>query len=1165
MALFHVHAGVIRRSVGESVVAAAAYRAGERILESRTGDIHDYRLRRGVDDAVILAPAGAPPWVLDRAELWNRADHAETRWDAQLARSFDYALPVELDGATNKALALEYVRKHFVNRGMVVDVAFHDLNGPNPHFHPLATLRALAGEGFAACKNREWNRKEWLKELREGYATTVNEYLTRANVGQENWIDHRSLAARLKEALTQCDYPKAVELCRLPARHMGKAATVIAARGERSTRAEYLRQEAEAATWRVTAMLGAVAEWKEEEKEGLERRLHDAWQGVAEEMAIQRRVRAQAVDSRPEGRDLLQEKLAELNPHSRAAEAPRVADLYSALAHAENELSRIDARRRADENRRLAKEGRRRATRRADVESKTGGREFYEEELDRLDRGWRDRGNPRTECEDAALTHAEEKLAEIEAARRAEESRERDERSRRIQESEAWKLVEEKLDEIAPGWRRTGTAPITEIDAALTYAEIEQERQAELRRQAVRQRRELEAANRQERVNRLLATPGGDVSLFVALDRQSVGWREAGGRLEDADGALETAEQNVDDRGSAIEHQLLLDGNRAFPDASSAEWRQSGEAFDGGTDAVELARALTSRAGDRARVREIVKGESRAGAPARQSVVGRMAGWLREGVEWLVRTLGLVEPTADAVVAGLPRVATFFGEPTVPAVENEPWRPGERVGALGKDAWTAVTTRLIRTETASGSEGYRPRDLQRALERYLEPLVDGELRRQKVAWEGSSGAPRPTRESAREAVLEAHRSKIEELLLIESYALSGEPAEAAGLEQHRDRVGRAATAVMKKLQTEVLYFGEPSVPAVGDEPWNPGEGTGRVARDTWTAVRERLDRGETAGGNVGCRPKDRQRAQELHLKPLIDGELRRQERQWRSARAESPPPTRESAGAVVLERYWLRIEELVQVECYRVSGEPERAAGVESHRAQVDRRAGTVMASLPIREPWPGKPEIPAVTDESWEPTETTPLESVVYHEVNDRLDRGESATGRAMGYTHDDREQAERLYLDALTAEVLERQRQAWLASERSSPPQPWEDIRAAVRREHRTRLRSILATACRSGREGGDLGDRPGGATAQPGNDERSAAPASSPPNIAGDPRPPGDASRGTSEARPDDLVGKKAPATRVESSSTSSVTGPPSPDSKEGPAEADEKERGDGGWQR
>ena len=367
MATFHLSAGIIQRSAGESVVAAAAYRAGERMVETRTGEIHDYRFRGGVDDAVILAPEGAESWVLNRAELWNRADRAEKRRDAQLARSFDLALPLELDAATNKALTFEYLRQHLVRRGMVVDVAFHDLDGPNPHAHPLTTMRALESQGFAACKNRDWNRKKLLEELRKGYATVVNRYLARAKVGQEKWVDHRSLAAQLKAALVRGDYEAAVKLCRLPKRHLGKATSAIMARGERSTRAEDLRRDADGAAWMVTALLGQVDEWKEEAERGLERRLRDAWEKSAEKRALERRVRAEAVESKPQGRELLSARLTELDSDWRTRDAPRVADLDAAVAHAGAEIARIEAARRA-------------AARRArleDLQDRFGGREVH--------------------------------------------------------------------------------------------------------------------------------------------------------------------------------------------------------------------------------------------------------------------------------------------------------------------------------------------------------------------------------------------------------------------------------------------------------------------------------------------------------------------------------------------------------------------------------------------------------------------------------------------------------------------------------------------------------------------------------------------------------------------------------------------------------------------
>ena len=86
MAIYHLRASMISRSAGRSATGAAAYRSGEHIHDLRTGLDFDYRARSGVEHVEILAPAHAPEWVHDRAELWNRVEAAETRKNSQLAR-----------------------------------------------------------------------------------------------------------------------------------------------------------------------------------------------------------------------------------------------------------------------------------------------------------------------------------------------------------------------------------------------------------------------------------------------------------------------------------------------------------------------------------------------------------------------------------------------------------------------------------------------------------------------------------------------------------------------------------------------------------------------------------------------------------------------------------------------------------------------------------------------------------------------------------------------------------------------------------------------------------------------------------------------------------------------------------------------------------------------
>ncbi len=93
MALFHFHVTQVKRSAGQSVVTSAAYRAGEKLYSEYYGEISDYTHKGGVVCADILLPPQAPAEYKDRATLWNAVEKAERGKKAQLAYSFDIALP----------------------------------------------------------------------------------------------------------------------------------------------------------------------------------------------------------------------------------------------------------------------------------------------------------------------------------------------------------------------------------------------------------------------------------------------------------------------------------------------------------------------------------------------------------------------------------------------------------------------------------------------------------------------------------------------------------------------------------------------------------------------------------------------------------------------------------------------------------------------------------------------------------------------------------------------------------------------------------------------------------------------------------------------------------------------------------------------------------------
>jgi hypothetical protein len=145
----------------------------------------------------IVAPAKSPPWVRDRSELWNRAEEAERRRDAQLCREVLVSLPHELDDPRRKELVHSFVREAFVSRGMVADIAIHRAHEKsdqrNHHAHILLTFREPLGESFGP-KVRAWNDKALLLEWRQTWEQYVNRELERARVQER--VSSRSLADR---------------------------------------------------------------------------------------------------------------------------------------------------------------------------------------------------------------------------------------------------------------------------------------------------------------------------------------------------------------------------------------------------------------------------------------------------------------------------------------------------------------------------------------------------------------------------------------------------------------------------------------------------------------------------------------------------------------------------------------------------------------------------------------------------------------------------------------------------------------------------------------------------------------------------------------------------------------------------------------------------------
>lgn len=197
MALYHFSLSNISRGQGRSIVAAAAYRAAEKLVDERYGKTHDYRPKAGVAYTEILAPSIAPVWLTEREKLWNHIEAIEKRKDARLAREVQFALHRELTLEQNIALAREFVQKTFVDQGMVADIAVHidkSADGElQPHAHVLLATRVVTEQGFG-LKEPAWNKTELLCEWRAAWAELSNHHL--AMHGHDLQVDHRSHAER---------------------------------------------------------------------------------------------------------------------------------------------------------------------------------------------------------------------------------------------------------------------------------------------------------------------------------------------------------------------------------------------------------------------------------------------------------------------------------------------------------------------------------------------------------------------------------------------------------------------------------------------------------------------------------------------------------------------------------------------------------------------------------------------------------------------------------------------------------------------------------------------------------------------------------------------------------------------------------------------------------
>ncbi|MCB5197596.1 MobQ family relaxase [Deefgea salmonis] len=208
MAIFHLSAKIISRKNSRSSTGAAAYRAGEKVTDERTGEVHDYTKKKGIESAEIVMPSGTD-WRPDRAELWNAVEQKNKRADAQVAREFVVALPDELTAAERQKLATSFAKEIADRYQIAADVAIHKPSKVgdhrNHHAHILTSTNKVEGRGFGnkvreldlVAHNQNIEKRGQpteIEHLRERWATLTNEALQRNGVAVR--VDHRTLEAQ---------------------------------------------------------------------------------------------------------------------------------------------------------------------------------------------------------------------------------------------------------------------------------------------------------------------------------------------------------------------------------------------------------------------------------------------------------------------------------------------------------------------------------------------------------------------------------------------------------------------------------------------------------------------------------------------------------------------------------------------------------------------------------------------------------------------------------------------------------------------------------------------------------------------------------------------------------------------------------------------------------
>jgi hypothetical protein len=216
----HAPLKIVQRSKGRTATGAAAYRAAERIECERTGQVHDYTRKQGVEGTALLSAQDAPAWTRNRAALWNAAEIREKHPRAQTAREVEVGFPHEFNAEQRREAGLGIAGLLVSRYGSATDIAWHQPGRKgdqrNYHAHILFTARPVTADGWAKTKRTSLDElrdggADELKSLRGEIAGVLNDVACRHRLNV--YVEHLSFEDRgLDREATQHLGPDATEM-----------------------------------------------------------------------------------------------------------------------------------------------------------------------------------------------------------------------------------------------------------------------------------------------------------------------------------------------------------------------------------------------------------------------------------------------------------------------------------------------------------------------------------------------------------------------------------------------------------------------------------------------------------------------------------------------------------------------------------------------------------------------------------------------------------------------------------------------------------------------------------------------------------------------------------------------------------------------------------------